>query len=70
MGDAVVDDVKLALSEQDLEPKCPNCGSRLLYACYTREYRVDLETDVSSETMDSDLNPTKISCSCGWSIDV
>lgn len=70
MGDAIVDDVKRALSEEDLMPECPSCSSKQLHVCYTREYRVDLEDETSSETLDSGLNPTKISCSCGWSIDV
>ena len=70
MGDVLVDEAKAALSEADLEPKCPQCGSKVLIGSWDREFRLDLEAETSEETLSSGVCIASLSCpKCGWHLD-
>jgi len=68
MGDILVDEVKARLAEEELEPECPRCGSRVLFGEWTRTFRLDLDKKDSKETLDSGVEVSNIFCSCGWSL--
>lgn len=66
MGNLIVDDVLRVLSEADIEPKCPKCGSRKVFVSYSREFTADLGTDTSEEAVGTSLDPLNITCNeCG-----
>ena len=68
MGDARVDDVRRVLSEQELEPKCPECGSKKMFVSYSRDFVTHLEEETSWET-DGSIDPYSITCfECGETI--
>ena len=69
MGNALVDEVKAELAEQELEPKCPDCGSRVLFGDWVRSYRLNLDTEESEETIGSDGMVNSIYCGCGWHLE-
>lgn len=71
MGDILVDETKYALAENNLEPKCPDCGSRILFVTMARYFRIDLDEECSEETFDSIGNISHIVCNkCGWTLSV
>jgi len=66
MGDIIVDEAERILSEADIEPKCPKCGSRKMFISYSREFTVNLDEETSEEAMDSGIDPYNITCyECG-----
>ena len=69
MGDAIVDETERILSEAEMEPKCPKCGSRKMSVSYSREFIVDLDKETSGEAMGSGIDPYNITCfNCGETI--
>ena len=69
MSDAIVDDINRILSDADIEPKCPKCGSRKMLTSYSREFIVDLDEETSMEAMGSGIDPYTITCfNCGETI--
>lgn len=66
----LVDEVKAELSEAKLEPKCPECGSRLLIVAHVHSYLVNLDDETSEEIEDSDMLLDIGCASCEWCLSV
>ncbi|NCN23791.1 MAG: hypothetical protein GW921_06605 [Gallionella sp.] len=68
MSNVLVNEAKTALSEAKLEPKCPICGSKVLYGTWTKEFRLDLDREEAEETSESCIGITSLICVCGWMV--
>jgi len=45
MGDLIVDDVRKILTEANIKPVCPDCGSGIFSVSYLTEYTVYLGSE-------------------------
>jgi len=68
MSSAIVDQVRSELLGNKItKSKCPECGSRELFAVTTHIYKCDMVSE-KSEVVSRDGVLLDIYCDCGWSI--